>query len=118
MIKLYGMTNCSTVVKARNWLESHSIEYIYYDYKKLGIDADHLLKWCAKLGWDKVLNMQGMMWRKASEEDKTKVVDEKSAIEFMLKVPNAIKRPIVELDDDILRGFDESVWSKKLIKIG
>ena len=46
------------------------------------------------------------------------MVDEKSAIEFMLKVPNAIKRPIVELDDDILRGFDESVWSKKLIKIG
>ena len=116
MPTLYGITNCSTVAKARTWLESHSIEYIYHDYKKLGIDADHLSKWCAKLGWDKVLNMQGMMWRKASEEDKTKVVDEKSAIEFMLRVPNAIKRPIVELDDDILRGFDESAWSKKLIK--
>ena len=65
------------------------------------------MKWCTKFGWEKVLNMQGQMWRKASEEDKAKVVDEKSAIEFMLKVPTAIKRPIIELDDGLIRGFDE-----------
>ena len=114
MPTLYGITNCSTVVKARNWLESNSIEYIFHDYKKLGIDAEHLKKWCAKFGWEKVLNMQGQMWRKASEEDKAKVVDEKSAIEFMIRVPNAIKRPIVELNDStLLRGFDELEWKQE-----
>jgi Spx/MgsR family transcriptional regulator len=97
MITVYGITNCTTVIKARNWLEENKIEYNFHDYKKLGIDAQHLTKWIAKFGWDKVLNMQGQMWRKASDEEKTKVVDEKTAIEFMIKVPTSIKRPIVEL---------------------
>ena len=115
MITLYGISNCTTVQKARNWLEDNKIEYNFHDYKKLGIDEAHLKLWCAKFGWDKVLNMQGQMWRKASEEDKAKVVDEKSAIKFMIKVPNSIKRPIVELESgDLLRGFDAEDW-KQLI---
>jgi arsenate reductase len=117
MPTLYGITNCSTVVKARNWLESNSIKYDFHDYKKLGIDVEHLKIWCAKLGWEKVLNMQGQMWRKASEEDKAKVINENSAIEFMLRVPTAIKRPIVELEDgDLLRGFELDIWEKKLLE--
>jgi len=115
MITLFGITNCSTVQKARNWLESNSIKYTFHDYKKLGIDQQHLKKWCAKFGWEKVLNTQGMMWRKASEGEKAKVVDEDSAIEFMIKVPNSIKRPIIVLDNgEILRGFDEKEWAEFL----
>jgi len=113
MITVYGITNCTTVIKARNWLEKNKIEYNFHDYKKLGIDAQHLTKWISKFGWEKVLNMQGQMWRKASEEEKSKVVDEKTAIEFFIKVPTSIKRPIVELESgEILRGFDELEWSK------
>ncbi len=115
MITVYGITNCSTVQKARNWLEQNKIEYNFHDYKKVGIDSQHLQKWINKFGWDKVLNMQGMMWRKASDEEKSKVVDEKSAIEFMIKVPNSIKRPIVELEGgEVLRGFDELEWKRRL----
>lgn len=115
MITIYGITNCTTVQKARNWLETNKIEYNFHDYKKLGIDEKHLKLWCKKYGWDKVLNMQGQMWRKASDEDKAKVVDEKSAIEFMLRVPNSIKRPIVELESgELLRGFDEGEWGEVL----
>jgi len=110
MPTLYGITNCSTVIKARKWLESNSIEYSFHDYKKLGIDVEHLKKWCAKFGWDKVLNMQGQMWRKASDEDKAKVVDERTAIEFMIKVPTSIKRPIIELENGLIRGFDEEEY--------
>jgi arsenate reductase len=115
MIILYGIQNCSTVQKSRNWLEANNIEYSFHDYKKLGIDEKHLKLWCGKFGWEKVLNMQGQMWRKASEEDKAKVVDEKSAIEFMIRVPNSIKRPIVELEGgEVLRGFDEGEWEESL----
>jgi Spx/MgsR family transcriptional regulator len=115
MITLYGITNCTTVQKSRNWLEINKIEYNFHDYKKLGIDEKHLKLWCKKFGWEKVLNMQGQMWRKASDEDKAKVVDEKSAIEFMIRVPNSIKRPIVELESgELLKGFDEGEWEKEL----
>jgi arsenate reductase (glutaredoxin) len=113
MTTLYGITNCSTVVKARNWLSQNKVEYNFHDYKKLGIDELHLQKWCKKFGWEKVLNMQGQMWRKSSNEEKGKVVDQKSAIEFMIKVPTSIKRPIVELDSgEIIRGFEEEEWKQ------
>lgn len=116
MITVYGITNCTTVQKARNWLEKNGVRYNFHDYKKLGIDVAHLQKWCKKFGWDKVLNMQGQMWRKASDEDKTKVVDEKSAIELMIRVPNSIKRPIVELENgELLRGFDAGEWKEMLL---
>lgn len=111
MLTLYGITNCSTVQKARNWLDSKQIAYNFHDYKKLGIDAGHLQSWCDKFGWEQVLNRQGMMWRKALESDKNAVVDTKSAIEFMIRVPNSIKRPIVEKDGNvILRGFELGEW--------
>ncbi len=33
----------------------------------------------------------------------------------MIKVPNSIKRPIVELEGgEILKGFDEAEWRKSL----
>lgn len=115
MITLYGIVNCSTVQKARKWMEENKVEYTFWDYKKQGIDEKHLIVWCKKFGWEKVLNMQGQMWRKASESDKAKVVDEKSAIEFMIKTPTSIKRPIVELENgELLRGFEEGEWKELL----
>jgi arsenate reductase (glutaredoxin) len=112
MIKVYGIQNCTTVIKARNWLEAHDVQYEFHDYKKLGIDREHLVAWCRVLGWEQVLNRSGMMWRKASESEKTKVVDETSAIDFMLQVPTSIKRPIIENGNKLIRGFDLAEYSK------
>lgn len=63
---VYGITNCSTVVKARGWLEKNNFEYDFWDFKKVGIDKEHLIKWCDELGWEVVLNRKGQMYRKAS----------------------------------------------------
>ena len=112
MITIYGIKNCQTVLKAINFFEDNKIEYTFWDYKKQGIDESHLEKWCSKFGWEKVLNRSGMMWRKASDEDKSKVVNQKAAIEFMLKVPTSIKRPIVEMGQSLLIGFDEDNYAK------
>ncbi|HEX7636177.1 MAG TPA: arsenate reductase, partial [Noviherbaspirillum sp.] len=35
---LYGIPNCDTVKKARNWLEQHGIAYTFHDFKKAGLD--------------------------------------------------------------------------------
>jgi arsenate reductase (glutaredoxin) len=115
MITVYGITNCPTVQKARAWLDSHNIKYDFHDYKKLGIDTEHLQKWCDQLGWEQVLNRQGMMWRKSPESEQKKVVDAQSAIEFMLRVPTSIKRPMIEYSGGILRGYDEQEYKIKLL---
>jgi arsenate reductase (glutaredoxin) len=105
MTTIYGIKNCQTVQKAIKFLDENNIEYTFHDYKKQGIDVEHLESWCSELGWQKVLNRSGMMWRKASENDKAKVVDQQSAIEFMLQTPTSIKRPILKTEKGLLIGF-------------
>jgi arsenate reductase (glutaredoxin) len=114
MITIYGIKNCQTVQKALKFLDENKVEYTFWDYKKQEIDKVHLEKWCNELTWQKVLNRVGMMWRKASEEDKNKVVDQNSAIEFMLQVPTSIKRPVVETDNSLLIGFVEIEYQELL----
>jgi arsenate reductase (glutaredoxin) len=114
MTTLYGITNCQTVQKARKWLEDKNIEYTFWDYKKQGIDTPHLEQWCAEFGWEKVLNRSGMMWRKADEKEKMKVVDEASAIAFMLTTPTAIKRPIIKTSTGFSLGFNEKEYVNML----
>jgi arsenate reductase (glutaredoxin) len=116
MTTIYGIKNCQTVQKALKFLYENQIEYTFWDYKKQGIDKEYLENWCRELGWQKVLNRVGMMWRKASEEDKNKVVDQNSAIEFMLQVPTSIKRPIVETESELLIGFVESDYVDLFVK--
>jgi arsenate reductase (glutaredoxin) len=110
MTTIYGIKNCPTVQKALKLLDENQVEYTFWDYKKQGIDKAHLEVWCKELNWQKVLNRAGMMWRKASKENKNKVVDQESAIEFMLQVPTSIKRPILESDKKLLIGFVESEY--------
>ena len=110
MITIYGIKNCSTVQKALKFLDNNRVEYTFHDYKKLEIDKEHLQKWCKELSWQKVLNRSGMMWKKAHDEVKNKVVDQESAIQFMLKVPTSIKRPIIDFDNKLFIGFDEGQY--------
>ena len=35
---IYGIKNCDTMKKARNWLESHGAAYAFHDYTASGID--------------------------------------------------------------------------------
>ena len=37
-MKLYGIPNCNTVKKARDWLDANNITYEFHDFKKQGID--------------------------------------------------------------------------------
>jgi arsenate reductase (glutaredoxin) len=115
MITMYGIKNCVTIQKARKWLSTNGIEYDFWDYKTQGVSKELLAKWCGEFGWEKVLNRSGMMWRKAPEASKNKVIDEVSAIDFMFEVPTAIKRPILETKEGLLIGFDEKSYNTKLI---
>ena len=106
MIKMYGIPNCDTIKKARKWLEAHSLEYEFHDYKKAGVPEADLKKWVKKAGWETLLNRRGTTWRKL--DDKTKdSINESSAIKLMLAQPSIIKRPVLVAGKTLLVGFDE-----------
>lgn len=102
-IILYGIPNCDTVKKARNWLDGQGILFAFHDYKKAGVDRDKLVGWCNAVGWEVVLNRAGTTFKKLNDNDKTDMNQEK-AVSLMVAQPSMIKRPIVELPNGVLTG--------------
>jgi arsenate reductase (glutaredoxin) len=113
MICVYGIPNCDTVKKARNWLDAHGIPYQFHDYKKLGCDVSKLTRWCNAAGWETVLNRAGTTFKKLPDADKADLTQAK-AINLMLAQPSMIKRPVVEADGQILIGFKADLWASTL----
>jgi arsenate reductase len=112
-VTLYGIPNCDTVKKARNWLDAKGIAYAFHDYKKQGADAAKLEKWVAEAGWEKVLNRAGTTFRKLDEADKSGI-DAAKAVRLMAANPSSIKRPVVEHPGGLLVGFKEAEWQAAL----
>ncbi|MEJ2321693.1 MAG: ArsC family reductase [Gammaproteobacteria bacterium] len=113
MITLYGIPNCDTMKKARKWLADNEIDYLFHDYKKLGIERDKLGEWIEAVGWEVLLNRRGMMWRKVPDEVKASI-DEASAIELMLETPTIIKRPVLEARGKVTVGFKPEIYEELL----
>ena len=110
---LYGIPNCDSVKKARDWLDARGLAYTFHDYKKAGADPARLTAWCAQAGWEKVLNRAGTTFRKLPAADKTGL-DEAKACALMAAHPSCIKRPIVEHAGGLLVGFKADEWDAAL----
>jgi len=108
---IYGIRNCDTMKKARAWLDSHGVEYVFHDYKERGIDAGHLKRWAAEVGWEIVLNRAGTTFRKLPDAQKAGL-DEGKAIALMLEQPSMIKRPVLEKGGHVLVGFRTDEYEK------
>ena len=114
-MKLYGIPNCNTVKKARDWLESHHIAYEFHDFKKQGVSQQLLENWLMQFPHEKLINRAGLTWRGLDDDTKAGIVDNASAIAFMQTKTSVIKRPIVENDGKIVcLGFDEATYKELL----
>ena len=111
MTTLYGIPNCDTMKKARKWLADNGVEYAFHDYKKLGIERKQLDAWIKAVGWEKLLNRRGMMWRKVPDDVKASI-DEQSAIRLMLETPSIIKRPVLEAKGKVIVGFKPETYEE------
>ena len=112
-MKLYGIPNCTTVKKARVWLDSHDIAVEFHDFKKHGLAPELARRWLQQAPWDTLINRKGTTWRGLSEEQKAAVSDSASALPLMLDKPSVIKRPLLEQDGKLLHvGFDEAAYRK------
>jgi len=114
-ITLFGIPNCDTMKKARRWLEANDVLYSFHDYKKLGIPEDELKRWVKIIGWEVLLNRRGTTWRKLDDATKNNI-DEASAIKVMMENPSTIKRPVLEIDDQLLVGFSEDTYKEAFNK--
>lgn len=111
-MNLYGIPNCSTVKKARAWLDARGISHAFHDYKKQGVPEDLLRAAMAQLGWEKLVNRAGPTWRNLPDDIKTGVTDAESALAVMRSHPSLIKRPLLTLDGRFEAGFTEARYAE------
>ncbi|NGF56153.1 ArsC family reductase [Parapedobacter sp. SGR-10] len=116
MLHIYGIKNCNTVKKALDWLEENKLAYTFHDFKKEPATLAKLKEWGKSVGWEALVNKKGTTWRKLSPEQQAKVVDASSAYTVLLDNNSMIKRPVIELDNEIILGFDESNYTSQLLK--
>lgn len=111
MLTLYGIKNCDTVKKARNWLEDHGIDYQFHDFRQDGLDKKQLSTWVETLGWEVIVNKRSTTWRNLSAQDKD-ITSPSQAIKLLLANPTLIKRPVAQNKKTLLIGFKEVEFEK------
>jgi Spx/MgsR family transcriptional regulator len=110
----YGIPHCDTVKRARAWLDAAGQAYRFHDFRKSGVPADRLDAWIAALGWERLVNRQGLTWRKLDEATRASVTDTASARTLLLAKSSVIKRPVVEWPDGrVTVGFDPETWAAR-----
>ena len=108
---VYGIPNCDTVKKARNWLADQGLNATFHDFKKQGVPAAEVDVWLAAVGWEALLNRKGTTWRKLDPAAQASVVDSASAKKIMLEHASTIKRPVIAWPSgQVTVGFTPGQW--------
>lgn len=113
-VKVYGIPNCDTTKKTLTWLKENKIAFTFHDYKQEGISKEKLEAWCKKTGWETIFNKRSTTWRELSEAEQKKVINQTEAIKIMMEHNSIIKRPVIEIDEKLITGFNETEITKHL----
>lgn len=111
MITLYGIKNCDTVRKARKWLQDHSVEYRFHDFREDGLAPEAVQGWLQELGWQNLVNRRSTSW-KALDEATRENMDENSALTAIMAHPTLIKRPLLDTGHERFTGFAAANYQK------
>jgi arsenate reductase len=111
-MKVYGIPNCDTVKKARDWFKKNNIDYEFHNFKTDGISLEKLEEWDAKAGYEKFLNKNSAIWKELPPEVKENVKTKDDAFPLIQQKTSMIKRPVIEMGDVLLFGFDEEAYKQ------
>ncbi|MEE4190971.1 MAG: ArsC family reductase [Halieaceae bacterium] len=111
MITLYGIPNCDTVRKARRWLDGHSIDYQFHDFREQGLDEDTVSTWLDELGWETVVNRRSTTWKQLDPATRESM-DRATALRCILEHPTLVKRPVLDTGHDRHLGFSETQYQE------
>lgn len=96
------------------WLKNKQVVFSFHDYKQNGIPKQKLVAWCNNMGWETIFNKKSTTWRELSETQKNKIINQSAAIELMMVNKSIIKRPVIEIDKNLVVGFNETEIIKQI----
>lgn len=112
-IQIYGISQCNTVKKAREWLADQHINAEFIDFKKTPPTITDIQFWLAQVPKETLINRKGTTWRKLSNNEQTIALsNDDEAIRLMINHPSVIKRPVLVKNQLILVGFDPQRYTE------
>ncbi|MDF1584034.1 MAG: ArsC family reductase [Methyloprofundus sp.] len=110
---LYGIKNCASVKKARQWLDKHSVTYQFHDFRIDGLTPVQLQLFIECAGWESILNKRSTSWRHVAEAQKIDLNAETAAA-LMLANVTLIKRPVLVAGEQVFIGFNAETYQTLL----
>ena len=112
MIKFYGYSKCSTVKKAKKWLEDNNIEFEEIDLIKDTPTKEELEEFYKKSGMPikKFFNTSGVKYRELGLKDVVKTETDDKLLEILASDGMLIKRPMIVGENIVINGFKEKEY--------
>ncbi len=114
MLKIYGIKNCDSVRKAIKYFKSYGIPYEFIDFRETPVKDTEISKWLNTTDIKTLFNTRGTTYRTLKLKE-LNLSDEDKQI-WLGKENMLIKRPVIAYGNDIIVGYNESEYLKKLQK--
>jgi Spx/MgsR family transcriptional regulator len=113
MTIVYGLNNCDTCKKARNWLQRFDIAFEFVDYRDQRLSADQLKRFAEKAsGFASLINKASTTWRQLPDSRKNPGSDAEWNL-LLKEYPALIKRPLLTQSSEfVMQGFSDNAYKK------
>ena len=112
MMKIFGLRNCNTCIKALKWLRQSKVDFEYFDIREVQLTKFQIDTWANIVGWDKLVNKRGSTWRNLPTDIKENLNKEK-LVRLVLTHRALIKRPVFVDSRIVIAGF--SIEQKNIL---
>ncbi|RLA68343.1 MAG: arsenate reductase family protein [Epsilonproteobacteria bacterium] len=112
MLALYGIKNCDSVRKAIAYLKKYNIAYTFIDFKETPASTDIIKKWLIHVDMQTLFNTRSSTYRNLKL--KTLNLNSTEKIKWLAKENLLIKRPVIVSKDEVIVGYDTSIYASKL----
>lgn len=108
---------CTTCQKAKKWLESQGIAYTERNIAEENPTYAELKEWYKKSGLPlkRFFNTSGLLYKSMQLKDKLSEMSEEEQLKLLATDGMLVKRPLVVDGDNVLTGFKEAEWIKKML---
>ena len=109
---IYGIAKCDTIRKTRKWLDAHHIAYDFVDLREQLPSPSKLSLWLDCVGVEQLVNRRSTTWRNLADAER-KALESGDAQRVLLAHPTLIKRPLLELGNEIVVGFSADHYQQQ-----
>ena len=107
-----GYPKCSTVQKAKKWLDENGYRYEERNIKEEPPTYEELKAWHQMSGLPikRLFNTSGLVYRSLGLKDKLSTLTEEEQLALLATDGMLVKRPLLVGEDTVLVGFRPAEW--------